>query len=43
MGIGKDAVHVNLTTISPNAATELAKLHEDHGAHYIAGPVRIIE
>ncbi len=43
MGIQKGAAHVNLTTISPNAATELAKLHEDRGAHYNAGPVCMIE
>ncbi len=43
IGIRKDAVHVNTTTITPNAANQLEKLHEQSGAYYIAGPVRIIE
>jgi len=38
-GIRKGAVHVNTTTISPDAADQLDKLHKQHGAYYIAGPV----
>lgn len=41
MGIKKDAVHVNTTTISPQAATQLEELHNRHNAHYVSGPVRI--
>lgn len=43
LGLRKDSVHVNITTISPQAAEQLTKLHEQHGAHYIAGPVRDME
>ncbi|CAF1205864.1 unnamed protein product [Adineta ricciae] len=39
MGIKKNAIHVNTTTINPNTSTKLAKLHEQHGALYIAGTV----
>lgn len=38
-GIQKGAVHVNTTTITPDAASELEKLHEKSGAFYVAGPV----
>ncbi|CAF1217278.1 unnamed protein product [Rotaria magnacalcarata] len=39
MGIQKNAIHVNTTTINPNVATQLEELHKQHGAFYIAGPV----
>lgn len=42
-GIQKGAVHVNATTITPDAADQLEKLHEQHGAHYVTGTVCIIE
>ncbi|CAF2926233.1 unnamed protein product [Rotaria sp. Silwood2] len=38
-GVRKDSIHVSVTTISPMAATQLAKLHQEKGAHYISGPV----
>jgi len=41
-GISKGAVHVNTTTINPDAASRLEKLHEEHGAYYVAGTVRIV-
>jgi 3-hydroxyisobutyrate dehydrogenase-like beta-hydroxyacid dehydrogenase len=41
-GIKKGAVHINTTTITPDAATQLEKLHEQHGAYYVTGTVRII-
>lgn len=41
-GIQKDAVHVNVTTITPDAADQLEKLHEQHGAHYVSGTVCIL-
>lgn len=33
------AIHLGVTTISPNCADELAKLHKEHGTTYVAGPV----
>lgn len=33
------AVHLCVTTISPNCADALAKLHRDQGTQYISGPV----
>lgn len=33
------AVHLCVTTISPNCADALAKLHRDQGTHYVSGPV----
>ncbi|CAF0988141.1 unnamed protein product [Adineta steineri] len=38
-GIKKGAVHVNTTTIGPNIASQLEKLHEEHGAYYVTGTV----
>lgn len=38
-GLRKGAAHVCLTTISPDCADELAKLHRAHGSHYVSGPV----
>lgn len=38
-GLKEDGVHINATTISPEAATTLADLHSKHGSHYVAGPV----
>ncbi|CAF2801187.1 unnamed protein product [Rotaria sp. Silwood2] len=39
MSIPKNAVHVNTTTISPQAASQLETLHKQHEAYYISGPV----
>ncbi|MDP2752038.1 MAG: NAD(P)-dependent oxidoreductase [Rhodocyclaceae bacterium] len=33
------AVHLCVTTISPNCADALAKRHREHGTHYVSGPV----
>jgi len=33
------AVHISMSTIGPDTAEELAKLHEAAGSHYIASPV----
>lgn len=41
-GIEKGAVHVSVTTITPDAADRLEKLHEEHGAHYVTGTVCIV-
>jgi 3-hydroxyisobutyrate dehydrogenase-like beta-hydroxyacid dehydrogenase len=41
MSIRQGTIHINITTISPNAATELNRLHEQHAAHYISAPVRL--
>jgi 3-hydroxyisobutyrate dehydrogenase-like beta-hydroxyacid dehydrogenase len=38
-GMQKGAVHVCVTTISPDCADELVKLHKEHGSHYVSGPV----
>ncbi len=34
-----NAVHISMSTISPDTAEELAKLHQQHGSKYIASPV----
>jgi hypothetical protein len=34
---------VNATTISPNTASQLEKLHEQYGAYYVTGTVRIAQ
>jgi len=31
--------HISMSTISPDTARELAKLHSRHGGHYLAAPV----
>lgn len=38
-GLKAGAIHVGLSTISPACASELARLHSDHGSEYIAAPV----
>ena len=38
-GLRRGGIHIGTTTISPSLSTRLAALHEDHGSHYIAGPV----
>jgi 3-hydroxyisobutyrate dehydrogenase-like beta-hydroxyacid dehydrogenase len=34
-----NAVHISMSTISPETAVELAKAHEQAGSHYLAAPV----
>ncbi|WP_341643845.1 NAD(P)-dependent oxidoreductase [Thauera sp. SDU_THAU2] len=38
-GMKPGAIHVCVTTISPDCADRLARLHEEHGSHYVSGPV----
>lgn len=38
-GMKPGAVHVCVTTVSPNCADELARLHQAHGTCYLSGPV----
>ena len=38
-GMKKGAVHVCVTTISPECADRLEELHRKHGSHYVSGPV----
>jgi 3-hydroxyisobutyrate dehydrogenase-like beta-hydroxyacid dehydrogenase len=33
------AIHIGTTTASPSLSTRLARLHEERGTHYLAGPV----
>ncbi len=37
--LAKGAVHISMSTISPETSEELSKLHEAAGSHYIAAPV----
>lgn len=38
-GMKQGAIHVCVTTISPECADQLEELHRKHGSHYISGPV----
>lgn len=38
-GLGAGCIHAGLSTISPAGASELARLHAQHGSAYIAAPV----
>ena len=38
-GLRPDGIHISASTISPEAATQLASLHAKHGSHYVAAPV----
>lgn len=38
-GLKPGAIHICVTTISPECADELAELHSQHGSHYVSGPV----
>ena len=38
-GLKLEGVHIGTTTVSPGCATQLAALHQEHGSHYLAGPV----
>ena len=38
-GMRPGAIHIGTTTISPALSTRLAKLHSEHGSHYVSAPV----
>jgi 3-hydroxyisobutyrate dehydrogenase-like beta-hydroxyacid dehydrogenase len=38
-GLAKDAVHVDMSTVSPDTTKHLAQLYGERGAHFIAAPV----
>ena len=38
-GMKRGSIHIGLTTNSPECADEVAKLHNDSGTFYVAGPV----
>jgi len=38
-GMKPGAIHVGTSTVSPQCATRLAKMHAQHGSHYLAAPV----
>jgi len=38
-GLKPGGIHIGLTTICPATSDRLAKLHQEKGCHYIAGPV----
>lgn len=35
----KDAIHISMSTIAPDTADALAKVHQESGSHYLASPV----
>lgn len=37
--LGKGGVHISMSTVSPEAARRVAKLHEAHGCSYVEAPV----
>lgn len=37
--LGKDGVHVSMSTISPETSRQLSQIHEWYGAHYVASPI----
>jgi 3-hydroxyisobutyrate dehydrogenase-like beta-hydroxyacid dehydrogenase len=37
--LGKGGIHVSMSTVSPDLARRLAKMHEERGQQYIAAPV----
>ena len=39
VGMKPGAIHIGTSTISPACAMQLAKLHENHGSHYVSAPV----
>lgn len=38
-GLPTGAIHVGLSTVSPDCSSELARIHADHGTTYLAAPV----
>ncbi len=37
--LGEGGVHVSMSTISPDASRELARLHDRHGSHFVEAPI----
>lgn len=37
--LGKDGIHLSMSTVSPLTARKLATLHEQQGSYYVAAPV----
>jgi len=35
-GLRPGAIHIGTSTVTPKATTQFAKLHADHGSHYLA-------
>jgi 3-hydroxyisobutyrate dehydrogenase-like beta-hydroxyacid dehydrogenase len=35
-GLRPGAIHIGMSTVTPKATTQFAKLHADHGSHYLA-------
>ncbi len=35
----KDAIHISMSTISPDTSRELYKTHKEQGSHYVTAPV----
>jgi 3-hydroxyisobutyrate dehydrogenase-like beta-hydroxyacid dehydrogenase len=38
-GMKPGAIHIGTSTVSPQCAAKLARLHAEQGSHYVAGPV----
>lgn len=38
-GLKPGAIHMGVSTISPQCSSRLAELHAEHGSHYVAAPV----
>jgi 3-hydroxyisobutyrate dehydrogenase-like beta-hydroxyacid dehydrogenase len=38
-GLRRGAVHIGTSTISPGCSAHCARLHQQHGSHYLAAPV----
>lgn len=38
-GLGKDGIHLSMSTVSPATSRRLAERHEQQGSHYVAAPV----
>jgi len=39
MTMAEDAIHISMSTISPETSKEMADLHEESGSHYLTSPV----
>ena len=37
--LAKESIHISMSTILPQTATDLASLHQQHSQHYLASPV----
>jgi 3-hydroxyisobutyrate dehydrogenase-like beta-hydroxyacid dehydrogenase len=37
--LGSGGIHISMSTVSPDVAHKLAKLHKQHGSSYVAAPV----